>query len=99
MIDYVLTAAVGISAGIGAVISAAPYLQPYTLSMCLTILLLVAIINLRGVRETGAVFTIPTYLFVGTLFITLGVGLIKCLMAGGSRNRWFPRRRCRNRRR
>jgi amino acid transporter len=51
--------------------------------MCLTILLLVAIINLRGVRETGAVFTIPTYLFVGTLFITLGVGLIKCLMAGG----------------
>jgi amino acid transporter len=83
MIDYVLTAAVGISAGVGALVSAVPSLQPHTLSLCLAILLLITIVNLRGVRETGAVFVFPTYLFVGTLFITLGVGLVKSFAAGG----------------
>jgi amino acid transporter len=83
MIDYVLTAAVGISAGVGALVSAVPSLQPHTLLMCLVILLLMTIINLRGVRETGAVFIFPTYLFVGSLFITLALGLVKSLAAGG----------------
>src|ERR1700731_3823996 len=66
MIDYVLTAAVGISAGVGALVSAVPYLQPHTLLICLAILLLITIVNLRGVQETGAVFLFPTYLFAGT---------------------------------
>jgi amino acid transporter len=83
MIDYVLTAAVGISAGVGALVSAVPSLQPHSLLMCLVILLLMTIINLRGVRETGAVFIFPTYLFVGSLLITLALGLIKSLAAGG----------------
>ncbi len=83
MIDYILTAAVGISAGVGALVSAAPWLQPHTLALCLTILLLITVVNLRGVRETGAVFLLPTYLFVGTLFVTLGIGLLKTLGAGG----------------
>jgi len=83
MIDYVLTAAVGISAGVGALVSAVPYLQPHTLLLCLAILLLITIVNLRGVHETGAVFLFPTYLFVGTLFITLGLGLVKSFAAGG----------------
>jgi amino acid transporter len=83
MIDYVLTAAVGISAGVGALVSAVPRLQPHTLLICLVILLLVTMVNLRGVRETGAVFIIPTYLFVGTLLITLAMGLVKTLAAGG----------------
>ena len=83
MIDYVLTAAVGISAGVGALVSAVPSLQPHTLLMCLVILLLMTIINLRGVRETGAVFIFPTCLFVGSLFITLALGLVKSLAAGG----------------
>src|SRR5438094_5741365 len=52
MIDYVLVAAVGISAGVGALISAVPSLQPHTLSLCLAILLFITIVNLRGVRET-----------------------------------------------
>src|SRR6202048_1388875 len=77
MIDYVLTAAVGISAGVGALVSAVPDLQPHTLLLCLAILLLITIVNLRGVHETGAVFLFPTYLFVGTLFITLGLGIVK----------------------
>lgn len=83
MIDYVLTAAVGISAGVGALVSAVPSLQPHTLLMCLVILLLMTIINLRGVRETGAVFIFPTCLFVGSLFITLALGMVKSFAAGG----------------
>src|SRR6266478_1337520 len=83
MTDYILTAAVGISAGVGALISAIPSLQPHTMSICLGILLLVTIVNLRGVREAGVVFMAPTYLFVGTLFIVIGGGLIRTLISGG----------------
>ncbi|MGA3325837.1 MAG: APC family permease [Terriglobia bacterium] len=83
MIDYVLTAAVGISAGVGALVSAVPSLQPRTLLICLVILLLITLVNLRGVRETGAVFIIPTYLFIGSLLVTLVLGLVKTLAAGG----------------
>jgi amino acid transporter len=83
MIDYVLTAAVGISAGVGALVSAVPSLEPRTLTLCLVILLLITLVNLRGVRETGALFMIPTYLFVGTLFITLVIGIIKVVLSGG----------------
>ena len=83
MIDYVLTAAVGISAGVGALVSAVPSLEPHTLLICLVILLLITIVNLRGVRETGAVFIVPTYLFVGTMLVTLMLGLGKTLVAGG----------------
>src|SRR3979490_1007712 len=61
MIDYVLTAAVGISAGVGALVSAVPSLQPHTLTMCLGILLIITVLNLRGMRDAGAVFMIPTY--------------------------------------
>src|SRR6202035_4819180 len=64
MVDYVLTAAVGISAGVGALVSAIPSLQRYTLAMCLGILLVLALVNLRGVQETGALFLVPTYLFI-----------------------------------
>jgi amino acid transporter len=52
MIDYILNAAVGISAGVGALISAFPKLQPHTLALCLTILLLLTLINMRGVKDT-----------------------------------------------
>jgi amino acid transporter len=81
--DYILTAAVGISAGVGALISAVPSLQPHTLKLCLTILVIVTIVNLRGVREAGLVFMLPTYSFVGTLFIVIGGGLIRTLLSGG----------------
>jgi amino acid transporter len=83
MIDYVLVVAVGISAGIGALISALPAWQPYTLLLCLGTLLVITIVNLRGVTETGAVFLYPTYLFVGCLFATIGIGLWKTIATGG----------------
>ena len=81
--DYILTAAVGISAGVGALISAVPSLQPHTLSFCLGILLMVTIVNLRGLREAGVAFMVPTYLFVGTILIVIGAGLIAVWRSGG----------------
>ena len=83
MIDYVLTVAVGISAGVGALISAVPKLQPDTVWICLGILALITLINLRGVREAGLFFMIPTYLFLGTLLIAIAIGITKTILAGG----------------
>ncbi len=83
MIDYVLTVAVGISAGVGALVSAVPSLLPHTLLVCLAILVLITVVNLRGLREAGGVFMIPTYLFVVTLLAAIGMGLVKTLASGG----------------
>jgi len=84
MIDYILTVAVGISAGVGALVSAAPALQPHTLQLCLAILAVITLINLRGLREAGLVFMVPTYLFVGSLAIVLAIGIGKVLAADGA---------------
>src|ERR1700680_4939611 len=81
--DYILTAAVGISAGVGALVSAIPSLLPHTVAICVGILVLITIINLRGVREAGVVFMVPTYLFVGTLLIMIVTGVIKVVASGG----------------
>jgi amino acid transporter len=81
--DYILTAAVGISAGVGALVSAVPSLLPHTVSLCVGILILITIINLRGVRDAGIAFALPTYLFVGTLLITIGAGILRVVMSGG----------------
>jgi len=81
--DYILTAAVGISAGVGALISAVPSLLPHTVSLCVGILIVITILNLRGVREAGTVFAIPTYLFVGTILITIVAGIVRVLASGG----------------
>jgi amino acid transporter len=83
MIDYVLTAAVGISAGVGALVSALPRLQPHTLSLCLLILLLLSFVNMRGVRDTGVAFLVPTYLFVGCLLIVILLGIFHVVVTGG----------------
>jgi amino acid transporter len=83
MIDYILTAAVGLSAGVTALVSAIPQLHRYQLLLCLLILVFIAGINMRGVKETGAVFMLPTFLFVGTLLATIFVGVYHSVMAGG----------------
>ena len=83
MIDYVLTAAVGISAGVGALVSAVPSLQDHTLLICLGILLVLTLVNLRGVQETGGIFMLPTYLFIVCLLGTIAVGVAKTVFAGG----------------
>jgi amino acid transporter len=84
LLDYILTVAVGISAGVGALISALPELQPYTLSMCLGILLLITVVNLRGIKESGSAFLVPTYVFILSLLAVIGVGLFKTIMADGN---------------
>ncbi len=83
MIDYILVVAVGISAGVGALVSAAPSLQPHTLLICLAILLVITLINLRGLREAGLIFMIPTYLFLGCLLVAILIGLAKAILEGG----------------
>jgi amino acid transporter len=82
-IDYVLNVAVAISAGVGAVISSWPAAQPYTLWLCLLILLVIAVLNLRGVRDSGAVFLLPTYAFVALLGGVIVLGLIRGGPTGG----------------
>jgi len=81
--DYILTAAVGISAGVGALVSAVPSLLPHTVPICLGILIVITILNLRGVRDAGLAFALPTYLFVGTLLITILAGVIRVLLGHG----------------
>ncbi|MBB5058996.1 amino acid transporter [Granulicella aggregans] len=83
MIDYILTAAVGISAGVTALTSAVPSLQPHTLLLCLFILMILAIINMRGVKDTGTAFIAPTFLFIGTLLTLIVVGVYKTILSGG----------------
>jgi amino acid transporter len=81
--DYILTAAVGISAGVGALVSAVPSLERHTLLICVGILAVITVLNLRGVHDAGIAFMIPTYLFVGTLLIMIVGGVIQVLVSGG----------------
>jgi amino acid transporter len=83
MIDYLLNVAVGISAGIGALVSAVPSLLPHTLAMCLAVLVILTVVNLRGVKEAGSAFVAPTYLFVGTLVVVIVIGVYKVVASGG----------------
>jgi len=83
MIDYILNAAVGISAGVEALVSAFPSLLPHTLAFCLAILALLTLINLRGTKDTGIAFLIPTYLFLGTLIAVIGIGAFRAFGAHG----------------
>jgi amino acid transporter len=83
-VDYILNVAVGISAGVGALVSAFPDLLPHTLALCLGILVFITLINLRGLKESGLAFMLPTYGFVATLGAVIVVGLVKAIAAGGS---------------
>ena len=65
LLDYMLNVAVGISAGVATVVSAVPVLHHYQLALCLFVLLFLTVLNLRGVRESGLVFTLPAFAFVG----------------------------------
>jgi amino acid transporter len=82
-LDYILNAAVAVSAGVGALVSAIPALLPHTLPLGLGILGLLTVVNLRGVREAGLAFMLPTYAFVTTLGLVVLVGSVKALASGG----------------
>ncbi len=75
MIDYILTVAVSVSAGIDNLASAVPSLRPWTVPLCLAFVFLLMIANLRGVKESGRIFMVPTYAFIVSIFILVGTGL------------------------
>src|SRR5215212_6666480 len=83
MIDYTLNVAVGVSAGVAALVSAAPSLHNYMVPLCLGILAVVTLINLRGTNEAGIAFALPTYLFIASMLTVLGLGVYKTFTSGG----------------
>jgi amino acid transporter len=80
--DYVLTVSVSVAAGTAAVASAFPMLTPYVVPISIALVVLVAFGNLRGVRESGRIFSVPTYFFILNMVLLLGWGLFQ-LMNGG----------------
>ncbi len=77
LIDYVVTVAVQIAAGTAAVASAFPGIGPYKLEICVGVVLLMCVGNLRGIKEAGRAFAVPTYLFAGAVILMIIVGLIR----------------------
>jgi amino acid transporter len=75
--DYILTVSVSTSAGVAQVVSAFPALIDYRVPMAVMMVLLVMLINLRGVKESGIIFAIPTYFFLGMIFLTVIAGLVR----------------------
>ncbi len=85
LIDYVLTVAVSVAAGIAAVTSAIPRLHGHEVALSLVVVWVIAVVNLRGVKESGAVFAVPTYGFIGATFLLIGAGLVRVLQGD-----WHP---------
>jgi amino acid transporter len=77
MIDYILTVTVSISAGTAALTSAIPALQSHTVLLCLIFIFLLMLANLRGVKESGQLFMVPTFAFIVSIFLLIGIGLFK----------------------
>lgn len=75
--DYILTVAVSISSGVAQVVSAYPQLFDYRVWISVGLVFLIMMINLRGVRESGVIFAIPTYFFVAMMFITVIIGIVR----------------------
>jgi amino acid transporter len=75
--DYILTVAVSISSGVAQIVSAFPELHPYRVWLAVGLVGVITLINLRGVKESGVIFAIPTYFFVFTMFITVTVGIFR----------------------
>ena len=82
LVDYVLTVAVSVSSGVLAITSAVSSLNHYNTQLSLAAVALITLVNLRGVRESGLAFALPTYLFIGVMFIAIGTGLTKCATSG-----------------
>lgn len=77
LVDYVMTVAVSVASGVDNIISAVPQLAPLRIELAILFVVLLAAVNLRGVRESSRAFAIPTYLFVGSVFLMIVVGLVR----------------------
>ena len=82
LLDYVLTAAVSVTAGVAAIASAFPILWTHRVGLSLLILIIVTLLNLRGVRETGTWMSIPVYLFVAAYLAMIAIGIAKAMVQG-----------------
>lgn len=80
MIDYILTVAVSTASGVANLVSAFPSLGRWTVEICVVIVLLMTVANLRGVKESGKLFSIPTYGFIASVFLMLGVAAYHAIM-------------------
>ncbi|MEN9804953.1 MAG: hypothetical protein RIS41_1800 [Actinomycetota bacterium] len=77
LVDYILTVAVSVAGGVAAIISAFGGLKDYRVHMCVAFILLMMLANLRGLKESGALFAPPTYIYIASLFLMIGVGLYR----------------------
>ncbi len=77
LVDYVLTVAVSVAAGVAALFSWLPFLMPYKVPLAVAAVALMTLINLRGVRESGTIFSVPTYFFIVSMLAMLAVGLFR----------------------
>ena len=80
--DYILTVAVSIAAAVAAIVSAFPELHDHRVGLGIFFVLLVTMLNLRGIKESGSIFAIPTYLFLVGIFALLGVGFVRNMLDG-----------------
>jgi amino acid transporter len=79
LIEYFLTVSVSVSAGVAQIVSAYPALFDYRVAIAIVCVMLITVINLRGVRESGAAFAIPSFFFIAIMFLTIGTGLFRLL--------------------
>jgi amino acid transporter len=79
LVSYVLTVAVSMSAAVAAIVSAVHVLEPYRIELAVALIGFVTLANLRGIKESGQLFAIPTYLFIVSMFVLIGVGLFKAI--------------------
>lgn len=82
LIDYVLTVAVSVAAGVAAITSLAPDLRPYTIWMAIGAVLLIMLANMRGIRESGSIFALPTYIFITMMLLLIGTGIYLLAIGG-----------------
>jgi amino acid transporter len=84
VVDYVLTVAVSVAAGIAAVTSAIPELYPHRVAMALGVVIILTLVNLRGLRESGRLFALPTYVFIACVLWAVGTGVARWLSGGAA---------------
>jgi amino acid transporter len=90
LVDYVLTVSVSVSSGVDALLSAFRELVPYRIPLLLGLVAILLVGNLRGVREAGLLFAVPTYVFIVAILVLIGVGLVKAALGGAPHPGQYP---------
>lgn len=80
--DYILTVAVSVSSGVAQIVSAYPVVYPYRVHLSVALVMLIMLANLRGVKESGTLFAVPTYFFIFIMFLTVGFGMLRYFTGG-----------------